>query len=53
MDREIKEACDQFDNDFEEALSELFASGITESDIDKEFGPTALGIYLKQRLRKH
>lgn len=51
MDKEVKEACRNFDNDFEEALSELFASEITEADIDEEFGPTALGHYLKERLR--
>lgn len=51
MDDETQEALDNFDEAFEEALSELLASGVTEDDVREFFGPTGLGQYILERMR--
>ena len=43
MDKDRIEIFNEFDNDFEEALGELFASEITADEIKEYFGPTTLG----------
>lgn len=52
LDQTKRDALDEFDEKFEEALSELLASGVTESEIDIYFGPSGLGQYIKERLRE-
>lgn len=47
------EKMNSFDDAFEHALSELFETKITKEDLAKYFGPSALGIYLKERLLQY
>ena len=52
MNKEIKEACDTFDESFEDALRELLDSGIDEDGIRAYFGPTALCLYILERRKE-
>lgn len=47
---EKKAALYKFDDEFEEALSELFVAEVSEFEIGYYFGPTLLSQYIFQRL---
>jgi hypothetical protein len=47
-----KEALEQFDEAFEDALSELLDADLTEFDIGYYFGRSPLGVYICERLIK-
>lgn len=51
MEKDIRIACNEFDEAFEEALGELLASGVSEEEIRVYFGPSALGHYIIERMR--
>lgn len=52
MDKDIKEACDKFDESFEDAIGELLDSDISDDDIKAYFGPTALTLYILERMKE-